>query len=409
MARLLPLVCLALLHTLVDTCALMIEPLWPALESAFGLLGVAALSMAFVLQSLPTSLSQAVFGYLCDRRSRSYLIWLGPVLAAVFLPMMGISPDKTVLAVLLIVGGIGVGAFHPEAAVLAGRVFPEHRTRALAVFMFGGALGLALGPTLSGAVVSRFGLGGLVFLAPPLLLLVVVLWRVGRLGEVAESIPNRAANSGFAGMMQGRIGLAAALLVVCSLRLVPNMAMAKVLSFEMARRGYGEFATGLSQSLFLASASAGMMAMAWKFRTGWEQRFMVYSPLAGIPLLFLMGWSSVPQWMFLALLVPTGMVLWGTTPAMVSYGQQLFPYGTGLASAITMGLSWGLGGLIQAPVTAYFQNAGVPQQAYHAFILPLLCAALGAWLLPSTTEELAGASANVEHALPEAQPSAVDA
>ena len=44
MSRYLPLICLALMHTLVDACALLIEPLWPRLETKFALYGVAALS-----------------------------------------------------------------------------------------------------------------------------------------------------------------------------------------------------------------------------------------------------------------------------------------------------------------------------------------------------------------------------
>jgi FSR family fosmidomycin resistance protein-like MFS transporter len=177
-----------------------------------------------------------------------------------------------------------------------------------------------------------------------------------------------------------------------------------VLSFEMSRRGHGEAATGLVQSLFLVSASVGMMFMALKFRSGWEKRFMILCPLAGIPLLFLLGLSGCPEWLFIALLVPTGFVLWGTTPAMVSYGQELFPNAAGVASAITMGISWGVGGLLQAPITAYFQNSGAPYLAYHAFIVPVLCGAIGAWLLPSTSQELAAtelpAAAGAEPQMP---------
>ena len=76
-------------------------------------------------------------------------------------------------------------------------------------------------------------------------------------------------------------------------------------------------------------------------------------------MLYVLGMEECPDWLFRTSLVLGGMVLWGTTPAMVSYAQQLFPKGAGIASAITMGLSWGLGGLIQAPLTSYFESTGV--------------------------------------------------
>lgn len=380
MSRYLPLVCLALLHTSVDTCALLVAPLWPGLETKFGL-GVAALSVAFIVQSMPPAVSQAFFGYFRDRTATPWVLWLGPVCAAVFLSLLGVASNLGVLFVLLIVGGIGVGAFHPEGAVVAGRMMPEQRTRALSLFMFGGSMGLALGPTLSGLVVGRWGLEGLAYLMLPLLGVVVLLAWLGGFFRARSPKPPPADRSDRGGF-EGRAPLAAMLLLVCSLRLVPNMAMDKVVAFVMEGRGFETSAIGMTQSLFLVSASAGMFLMAFRFRSGWEQAFMIWCPLAGIPLMLLLGWEACPTWLFTALLVPTGLILWGTTPAMVSYAQQLFPNGAGFASAITMGMSWGLGGLIQAPITAYFQS----QQAYYAFTPFLALGALGAWLLPAVNE-----------------------
>ena len=408
LTRMLPLFCLALTHTLVDTCALLIEPLWPAMQSRFAL-GMVALSVTFVIQSMPTSISQAVFGYLRDRRGTPYWLWLGPVLAALFLPLMGLAPNSLVLCVLLIAGGIGVGAFHPEAAVTAGRMMPEQRTRALSVFMFGGALGLALGPTLSGAVVSTWGLGGLVYLGPPIILLVVILRRLGRLAEAAPRPAKPTTSRSIGQMLDGRVHVALFLLLICSFRLVPNMAVHKVLAFTLGRRGYSELDIGLYQTLFLVSASAGMFLMALRFRSGWEKRFMIGCPLLGAPVLFALGSEACPEWLFVTCLVLGGAVLWGTTPAMVSFGQQLFPNGAGIASAITMGLAWGLGGLIQAPLTAYFQESGTPQQAFHAFIPCLLIAAAGAWFLPSPNADTGGQSGSTEPAVDTEHTAAADA
>jgi len=383
MKRFAPLICLALLHTLVDASALLIEPLWPELKRVFGLAAVAAMSVAFVVQSLPASVSQGVFGYLCDRRTSPRILFVGPVMAIVCLTLIGVFPNKAVLYLLLLIGGIGVGAFHPAAAVLAGRLIPEQRTRSISLFMFGGSVGLALGPLLGGAIVSRWGLPALAFLCPPMVLLVMLLWKLGRLQEHANMPREVSARSGLAGVFEGRLAIALLVLAVCSMRLVPNMAMAKVLAFTLDRQGYDAAGIGLHQTLFLVSAAVGMFVLAFRFPKGWEKRFLILCPLAGIPLLYVLGMPNCPRWLFVATLVPCGLVLWGTTPAMVSYAQQQFPKGMGLASALTLGVSWGLAGLIQAPVTAYFQDVGNPQQAFHAFIPALLLSVLGASALPS--------------------------
>jgi len=382
MSRYLPLICLALAHTLVDTCANIVEPLWPSLKKIYGLASVGALSLAFVVQSMPTSLSQAFFGYLRDRRSTAWLLWLGPLVGVVCMASIGLTDSRMLLGILLLLGGIGIGAFHPEAAVAAGRALPEHRTRALSVFMLGGAIGLGLGPTLSGAIVSTWGMQGLIYLIPPMVVLIFCFWTIGRLGTLSKAGPQPAQAVPLREMFGGRGGLALSIFLVCSLRLVPNMAVGKVLSFMLEKRGYDEFQIGLYQTLFLAAASVGMFLMAFRFPAGLERRMMIWCPFLGMPLLFVLGTEGCPHWLFVVALIAAGMVLWGTTPAMVSYAQQQFPQGAGMASAITMGLAWGLGGLIQAPITAGYSEMSLPQHAFFAFIPCLLLSACGAWLLP---------------------------
>ena len=413
MRRLAPLICLALTHTLVDTCALLIAPLWPRLNAIYAF-SVAGLSLAFIVQSLPTSISQVIFGYLRDRRPGPLWLWAGPAMAAVFLTSIGLIEHRAVLFALLIIGGIGVGAFHPEAAVLAGKLIPGERTKGISMFMFGGSLGLALGPIISGivvggwsvteqTVVGGWGLRGLAFLMLPVLLAIFALRKTGGLAQ-AESqtaqdhdsqkeASNEAVGSPTSAslreMLEGRAGFAVVLLVVCSLRLVPNMAMDKVLAFTLKQPqwGYDEAMIGVAQSVFLIAASVGMFFMVFRFRAGLEKTFLVACPLLAVPLMLILGWQDCPPWLLFTTIALSGIVLWGTSPAMVSYAQQQFPKGAGFASALTMGMAWGIGGLIQAPLTSYFENAGNPQMTFFACIPCLLVAGIVAIFMPPSRAE----------------------
>ncbi|HAW31529.1 MAG TPA: hypothetical protein DCY03_26050 [Planctomycetaceae bacterium] len=126
-----------------------------------------------------------------------------------------------------------------------------------------------------------------------------------------------------------------------------------------------------------------MLLMAFRFKSGHEKLFMIVCPLLGIPLMLVLGWEGCPIWLMTLMLIPSGLILWGTSPAMVSYSHQLFPKGGGVASAITMGMAWGGGGMIQAKITSHFVALGIPQRAFHAIIPCLLLAAVGAMLLPA--------------------------
>ncbi len=383
MRRYLPLVCLALLHTVVDTTALLVSPLWNRLTVECGLIGASLLAV-MLAHSLPTSLAQGVFGFLRERFRMGWLLLVGPVVAAVCLTAIGFAaaPGRVaVLCGLFIVGGVAVGAFHPEAAVRAGTLLPGNRTRGLAIFMLGGSLGLSMGPLLSGFVVGRWDLVGLVYLLPGMLLLIPFLFW-GAKGSAREKAAATGRRVSLKEMLDGRTGLAVFMLLVCSCRLVPNMGMSKVIAFTLSTRGFDEQAIGGVQSLFLASASVGMSLLAMLFPGGWERRFMVACPLMGVPLLAVWGWEGCPTWLLISALIPTGLVLWGTTPTMVSYAQQIFPRGAGVASAITMGVAWGVGGLIEAPFTTYCHDIGRPQLAVWAFLPFVGIAGLAALFLP---------------------------
>ncbi|QDU50030.1 MFS transporter [Gimesia panareensis] len=380
------LICLTLTHIIVDASAIVVGPLWGELERVHSL-SENALFLVLTIHALASSLAQPVFGYIRDRYPIPSILWIGPVLGAVMMPLVGPAPDVTVLCVALLLGGVGIGSFHPEAAVVAGSLIPERRTRSLSLFMFGGAMGLALGPIACGAIVSTWGLASVWILAPLYAGLILVLHYVGKPPAKLFERDRTKKPQSLYHMLEGKIFWALFLFMVCSLRLVPNMAMDKLISFILKDQNVSAFQIGMVQSVFLFSASAGMLLMAFRFKSGHEKAFMIACPLLGIPLMLALGWEGCPLWLMTLLLVPCGLVLWGTSPAMVSYSHQLFPKGGGVASAITMGMAWGGGGMIQAKITSHFVALGKPQLAFYAIIPCLLLAAVGATLLPALSKQ----------------------
>jgi len=387
MSRYLPIICLALMHALVDGVAMLIEPLWPELRRSLEL-SERELFLLFAVTAVAPNFSQILFGFVQDRYGSRYLVWLGPAVAAICLTAIGLPASAAGLGLLLAVGYTAIGSFHPEGAVFAGELLPQQRTRAIALFMFGGTMGLGLGPMLSGNFVEAFGVRALVWLALPALVAVAAIQHAAR-RAVAESVmPARAALGHAAEPLAARIKLAALLLLVCSLRVVPNTGMTRALAFTLEQRGLGTDVIGNVQSLFLICGSLGILLVGSRFGHGFERRLIVWSSLASIPLLGLLAIPACPTWLLAMLLVPTGLVLVGTTPAMVSYAHQLFPRDAGMASALTMGLSWGTSGLIVAGMTPVIvDQLRQPALLFAAFVPCLAAAALGARALPNLTED----------------------
>jgi MFS family permease len=292
------------------------------------------------------------------------------------------------LGLLLTAGYVAIGSFHPEAAVFAGKLLPERRTRAISLFMFGGTMGLGIGPALSGNLVKLHGLSALAWLAVPLLALIAGIHLISRRAVAAVEIPQAHEIHAAAEPLAARLKLALFLLLICALRVVPNTGMTRALAFTLEQRGFDSDAIGNVQSLFLVCGSLGILLVGSRFGHGSERGLMIYSPLAAIPLMIGLAIPGCPTWVLVALLVPSGVVLVGTTPAMVSYAHQLFPRDAGMASALTMGLSWGTSGLAVAGMTTVFvDQVHQPALLFAAFVPCLAVSAAGAAFLPSFSRE----------------------
>ncbi|MBS0266735.1 MAG: MFS transporter [Planctomycetes bacterium] len=382
MRRYLPIVFLAVVHALVDAVATFIEPLWPELRvrrslsesDMFYLLAVTAVAPNF---------SQMFFGFVRDRFGARYLLWLGPIVGALCMTSMGLANSTLSLGLLLALGYIAIGGFHPEAVVYAGTLLPDQRTRALSIFMFGGNLGLALGPAISGNLVRYADYEALTWLTVPIIALMLGLHWFGQTqahpaSQKRAEVPHTSHRT-----LRANWKLAAFLLLICSLRVAPAIGMNRALAFTLGQRGYGPNVIGNIQSVFLFSGSIGILFIGSWFGRGQERRLLITTAWVGTLPMIGLAIPGCPTWLLVTLLVPAGIILNGTTPAMISYAHQLFPREAGMASALTMGLSYGTSGLAVAGLVAVvvdqFQQ---PQWLFAAFVPTLMAAGLGAQFLP---------------------------
>src|SRR5215470_5494445 len=150
------LILVSLGHFTIDSYSSFFTPLLPLLVTKLHL-SLTAVGALVALASMSSSLAQPLFGMLSDRVGRPWFVAFGPLVAALLLSSIGSAPTYAALVGLLLLGGIGVAAFHPQAAVLAGESSPR-RGLAMSIFVTGGTLGFSLGPLFAVSVAGRFGL-----------------------------------------------------------------------------------------------------------------------------------------------------------------------------------------------------------------------------------------------------------
>src|SRR6266498_1348487 len=129
----------------------------------------AAVSGLVLAGNLFSSIAQPAFGALTDRFHLWWLVGLGMSVAGIGVGLAGLSSSYQLTWLAIALSGLGVAAFHPEAARSA-RIASGGRQTAMSWFGFGGNIGLTIGPLLVTPVLLALGLRGTAVLAVPAVL-----------------------------------------------------------------------------------------------------------------------------------------------------------------------------------------------------------------------------------------------
>ena len=206
--------------------------------------------------SLASSFLQPLAGMVGDRLRAPWLPPLGLVIAAAGLAAGTAATTFAAIAAALLVGGLGVALFHPEAVRAARLAAGPAPGSALAVFAVGGNLGFALGPALVVPLAAAFGIeaAGAVALVPA---------GRGRARGRREPAPTRRDGGG-----RGRAAGNGARLAVFSLASAAATARTGF-AFGLMAFIPSWFAAELGSSLALGSAAVAAMLVAARPAPTW--------------------------------------------------------------------------------------------------------------------------------------------
>jgi FSR family fosmidomycin resistance protein-like MFS transporter len=374
----------AALHCLVDLVAGTLNPLWPLMEGHYHLNQWQAPGLFFLWQ-MTTSICQFFFGMWGDRFNSRWLLWAGPLAAVICLGSVGLTHSPILLAQLLVISGLGIAAFHPEGAALAGSCAPENRSRAMSIFTMGGFIGQSIGPYLSGNVVKWLGMPGLAWGILFGLIALLILAPLGiraMSGTGAASRKNAGPPVRLSQLFRGREWPVALVLIIGSLRIIAAAGVPILLSFLLKARGNTEAEIGFVQSAFMFGIGLGGLTCATLLRRHHERAILWICPLLVTPILLVVPWTE--GWTLACLSSATGLLLGISLPVLVSRGQELMPDSPRIASSITMGVSWGVGGGVVSIVLFMCRYGGRFEPAFAAFAVATLASSVLCVWLPET-------------------------
>ena len=367
---------LSLVHFTGDFYGAFLTPLLPLFVDKLGLtltqVGfIAGISrfLAFVVQ--PTA------GYLADHYRTRFFVLGGPLLAVVFMPLIGVAPSFLVLLGFVSIGSIGISMFHPTAAGMVSQYAGSHVGLCMSLFNLGGTLAFGLGPVFIAFFVYAYGLeaspltmaGGLVVTAFLFKIVPVPttegLARLGFMGSIREAF----------GAVWRPIFI---IWLIMVLRSFAGQTFITFLPIYYAGQGFSLISIGTIVAGFsVAGAISGVLAGHLSDRFGYKPIFFVSHGLAtpSLYLLLLLPGKWAYGTAFLA-----GFFLMATLPLGVAIAQEIAPKGKSMVSSLMMGLAWGTGGMM-APLAGKLADLySIGPVLASMAILPLLTVGLIAML-----------------------------
>lgn len=318
-------------HFVHDTFSSFLGPLLPWLIEKFGLNYAQAGSLVAFLQA-PSALNPFI-GYLSDRLALRYFVALAPASTATGMALLGVMPNYTALAALLLMTGFSVAAFHAPAPALVAHVAPRQAGRGMSFFMAGGELGRVVGPLLAVWAVGLWGLEGL----PRLLVLgwgasLLLLWRVRRL-------PVRMSGRPLNELWPVLRRLALPIIVLVLGRSMLLGAMQTFLPTYLSRTGFTKAMGGVSYALFyeLPGVAGALVVGTWSDRVG---RSHAIVGAVGVAVGALLGFLFTPGVLRLVWLPVVGFTALSVQPVMLALVQDHAPQHRATANGAYLGLSF---------------------------------------------------------------------
>ena len=311
----------------------------------------AATGLMFALAAL-SSVIQPFFGALTDRYNLWWLVPAGLSIAGVGVALSGLAPNYLLTFLAIAVAGVGVAAFHPEAA-RAARAASANSQQAMSVFSVGGNLGYAMGPLLvSAALLVGTGTRGTALLAVPALVTGAVVFSVlAKRQHVSAPPPTSGTGSAFSD--DGRRFVQLTLLVV--LRSIVYFGLTSLIALYVgtalhAGRHLGEAAlTTLVAFGALGTITGGRLA------DHFGRLVVTRASLAATTVSVLAIVLTPSPWVFAPIAV-TGFALFQSFSLTVTLGQDYLPSRIGTSSGVTLGLAISVGGML-APVLGALADA----------------------------------------------------
>ncbi len=316
----------------------------PILTYKFGL-SLFMVSLLSATSIISNSFFAPVFGYMADRHGLKYFIVVGPLITSIFLSVLGVIPSYWVIILFLFLGNLGVAAFHPSSAAMAGHYGGKKKGLGTALISFGGNAGSAFGSLLVILILKKIGMNYTPLAMIPGIVIALILLRYIPLKQnISSSIKN---DSFFKRLKKASIKklylIATIIFTVYSLFIVWT-SLISYMPLYFTEANVTLINIGVILFMFgVLGGTAGFISgyLYDRFKRG---HLLIQAGLIiSIPLLFfIFQTKGIAAIVFF---ISSGFFLVSILPVCLRMSQDLLPGNMGFASSLILGFSSGLAGV----------------------------------------------------------------
>jgi MFS transporter, FSR family, fosmidomycin resistance protein len=336
----------------------------------------AAAAGLILAQTLSSTVVQPLFGLLADRRPSPWLIPVGLSLAGIGVALTGLASSYGLIFAAIALSGLGISAFHPEAARRVRNLSGARQATTMSLFTVGGMAGFAIGPLVITPILIDFGVRGAIVLALPVLLMAIaVTYQLPRLAAAHASSSTGAS---------GRVLIDNAeqwsdftrLTVVVVLRSIVFIGLNTFTPLYWTHvLGGTKAGGGFALTTLLAAVTVGTL-LGGRLADRYGRKIVVVVSMAALAPLLLLFLSLHDLTVAGILLVPVGIALAAANSVVVVMAQEYLPNRVGLAAGVTLGLSMTIGGLMMPLFGSIADHYGLRTAIFLLALVPAMaCAA----------------------------------
>ena len=331
-------------HFITDIYQSFYVGLIPILTYKFGL-SLFMVSLLSATSVISNSLFAPVFGYMADRHGLKYFIVLGPLVTSIFLSMLGVIPNYWLIIIFLFLGNLGIAAFHPASAAMAGHYGGKKKGFGTALINFGGNFGVAFGSLLVILILKKIGINYTpLTMIPGIAIAFILLRYVPSKQNISSSINSHGFFTRLKKANHKKLYLIANLVFTVYSLFIVWISLNTYMPLYFTEAKVTLINIGVILFLFGALGGSGGFLSGYlydRFKKGYI--LMQAGLIISIPLVFFIfqtkGIAAIVFFIF------GGFFLISILPVCIRMSQDLLPGDIGFASSLILGVSSGLAGV----------------------------------------------------------------